>query len=265
MLSRKTWVNGLALIAVGVWIYVALKMREDLDRLSELPVCGPDEGMVGCARWWSAAGILVLLAVAVLVFMIRQSRIASRQICIADRLKEISEIQHKQALLNEMTERRFEIDIVADSIGREFMKLQFTPDLAVARNVVVTLQHLIECPAFVKFTSADLRFELRRLLEHIKKRHAGGSIDLKRLPIESLLDRLFERSLEAQDGVETIYEGLMGEPIARPARGRLEKWRADKAAASIKPRLKNGSGLPAAAEARRPAAPEGAEAQSASA
>ena len=236
MLSRKTWVNGLALIAAGVWIYVALKLAESGYGLDDLPACGPGEDRVGCARWWMASGILVVIAIATLSFLWRQANIAARQIGIADRLKQISETQQKASLLGELRDRQCEIDNVTDSIAREFMKLQFTAELAVARNVLVTLQHLIESPAFVNFTSADLRFEFRRLLELIKKRHGNESLDLKRLPIESLLDRLFERSLEAQADWETSYEALMGEAVPRPARERLEKWRADKGA--VKPKLK---------------------------
>jgi hypothetical protein len=236
MLSRKTWVSGLALIAGGVWIYVAAKMGSDVYRLSGLSACGPDENVAGCTRAWLAAGALVIVAVAMLDFVRRQTKIATRQVGISDRLKEISETQQKISLLKDMTERVAEIDNMTDCIGREFMKLQFAADLSLARNIVVTLQNLIESPCFVSFTSADLRFELRRLLEQIKERHAAGSLDLKRLPIEALLDRLFERSLEAQDGWETAYEGLIGGPIAGQARERLEQWRTDKA--SVKPRFR---------------------------
>ncbi|MGH6923728.1 MAG: hypothetical protein ACRED5_08310 [Propylenella sp.] len=234
--SRKTWLNALALLAVGVSLYVVLKLVEVAYGLSDLPVCAEEESILDCARSWSGAVALVFLALALLVFMRRQTDIAARQTGIADRLEEISGKQQKASLLKELIERRAEIDNVTDGIAREFMKLQFTAEIAVARNVVVTLQSLIEAPAFVNFTSVELRFEFRRLLEQVKERHAAGSLDLKRLPIESLLDRLFERSLEAQDGWETTYEALMGEPIARPARELLEKWRADKAA--VRPRLK---------------------------
>jgi hypothetical protein len=236
MLSRKTWVSGLALIAGGVWIYVAARMGTGAYRFSGLAVCGPDESMGGCARAWLAAGALVIVALAMLDFVRRQTKIATRQISISDRLRELSETQQKVSLLKDMTERVAEIDNMTDCIGREFMKLQFAADLSIARNIVVTLQNLIESPCFVSFTSADLRFELRRLLEQIKERHAAGNLDLKRLPIEALLDRLFERSLEAQDGWETAYEGLIGGPIAGQARERLEQWRTDKA--SVKPRFK---------------------------
>jgi hypothetical protein len=234
--SHKTWLNALALLAIGVALYLVLKLAEVAYGLSDLPVCAEEDSILDCARSWSAAAALVFLAVALLVFMRRQTDIAARQTVIADRLKEISEKQQKASLLRDLIDRRAEIENVTDGIAREFMKLQFTAELAVARNVVVTLQSLVETPAFVNFTSVELRFEFRRLLEQIKERHAEGSLDLKRLPIENLLDRLFERSLEAQDGCETTYEGLMGEPIARPARELLEKWRADKAA--VRPRLK---------------------------
>jgi hypothetical protein len=234
--SRKTLLNAFALLAVGVALYVVLKLAEIAYGLSDLPVCAPEESLLGCARSWSAVAAFAFLAVVILIFMRRQTDIASRQVGISVRLREISEKQQKASLLKDLIERRAEIENVTDGIAREFMKLQFTAELAVARNVVVTLQSLIETPAFVDFTSVELRFEFRRLLEQIKERHAAGSLDLKRLPIENLLDRLFERSLEAQDGWETTYEALMGEPIARPARELLEKWRDDKAA--VRPRLK---------------------------
>ncbi len=228
--------NGLALIAVGVWGYIALNIGEQVYDLSGLPACGRGENMIDCARSWLPAVVLVLVAIAVLDFLRRQTSMAARQTGIFDRLREISEAQHKASSLKELAARRLDIENATDSIGREFMKLQFTADLAVARNTVVTLQGLIEHPAFVDFTSAELRFEFRKMLETIKKRHAEGCVDLKRLPVESLLDRLFERSLEAQAGWETTYEGLVGEPIARPACERLEKWRADKEA--VRPRVK---------------------------